>query len=159
MPIKIKVGTSTKEVLNCNVKVGGEIKQVFEILTKVNGQWKRVWKGDFFDINISYSTTEQYREFEDLYDSVPNYLSFIGLEMSAYDTNGNLLARETYGTPEEPEVISSASYSVYDDDNIYASVNIYVDKLNSAVRYTISRETGNAATRIEVKVAKILLPN
>ena len=156
MPLFPKINGSHKEMTDCKVKVGGEWKQAVEMLVKVNGKWKTVFVSNFIDLSVVHVTTARYEEFEDTYESVPNYAAFVGLEMSVYNSNGELLSRETLGTNEEPEIISSASYSLYDDDNMYATVSVYVDKLNSAIRYTISREAGSSAAKIEIKVAKIL---
>lgn len=155
--IQTKINGEIKEGVDVKVKVGGEWKQGVEMLVKVNGKWKRVWDGDFIDISVVHVTTSRYEEFEDIYDSVPNYAAFVGLEMSVYDSNGELLSKEILGTTAEPEIISSATYSLYDADNMYATISVYVDKLNSAIRYTISREAGSAAAKIEIKVAKILM--
>ena len=156
MPLFPKISGAHKEMTDCKVKVGGEWKQALEVLVKVGGKWKTVFLSNFIALSVVHTTTARYEEFEDSYDNVPNYAAFVGLEMSVFDTNGNLLARDTLGTNEEPEIISSASYSLYDADNMYATISVYVDKLNSAIRYTISREAGSSAAKIEIKVKKIL---
>jgi len=156
MPVYVKPNGVPKDAIDFKVKVGGAWKQGIEVLTKVGGKWKRVWKGDYLDFSVVHTSTVQYIEFEDIYEDVPNYAAFIGLEMSVYGASGNLLTRETLGTNDEPEVISSASYSLYDDDNMFATISIYVDKLNSAIRYTISRTNGIGIAKVEIKIAKIM---
>ena len=94
MPIKTKVGTSVKEVIDCKVKVNGEIKNGIELLTKINGQWKRVWKDNVIERNFYLETTSSKRV-EKYYNELPTKATFRNIVIKAYDTSGALIAERT----------------------------------------------------------------
>ena len=157
MPLNVKVDGVKKEGINNFVKVGGEWKQVAEVLTKVNGVWKRGWKGNFIDLNVFYSTTEPYYLVEERYDNLPNSVVFIGLEISVYGASNKLLFRETHGTDEDPNVISSASYGLFSDDENLGELAILVNRSAGQIEYSFFINS-DTAKRIEVKIDKILKP-
>lgn len=158
MPLFPKINGSHKEMIDGKVKVGGEWKQALEMLVKVNGKWKFAWGKDIIDLNVFYSTTATYHLVEEKYDNLPNYVAFVGLDISVYGTNNTLLMRSTMGTDEEPELIGSASYNLYNDDENFGSFSILVNRDAGQIEYTFDRNTGTSATKIEVKIGKILLP-
>mgnify|MGYP003293438280 CR=1 FL=1 len=155
--ISPRINGAYKEMTDGKVKAGGAWKQSLLVYTKVNGAWEVVWGKDILDLNVFYSTTASYHLVEEKYDNLPHYVAFVGLEITVYGSNNTVLTRVTEGTEEEPALIGSASYNLYNDTETLGEFAILVNRDAGQIEYSFYRTSSNAK-RIEVKIEKILIP-
>lgn len=157
MSTYVKVNDVHKQVTDCKVKVDGTWKQAVEMLVKENGEWKRAWKGNFVDLNVFHFSTTSYDIFEDVYDEgvVPRAIDLVGIDIKAYDHDGNVIA-EYIG---EQRNITSVDLNVNGETGTVASVGITPHSSFNKIQYSFWINDVSNVSMLTVKIAGIYIPS